>query len=443
MAGDGVEAWFHTLADATVAAARRNEAVLLSISAEQSDFVRFNGGRVRQPGSVRQHTAQVRVVADGRQCVSTIELQGDTDDGERLEAATGAARDGLVDLPIDPHTLFATEVCSSSSYRHGNRPDSTDQVAGIVAAAANLDLVGIYSAGTIYSGFANSLGQRNWHGVDSFNFDWSLHDRADKAVKASYAGFDWDQATFTAKMREAERSLEWMKRPAKKIEPGEYRAYLAPAAVDEIMGLLSWGGFSAHAMQTKWTPLLRLAQGETLSERLTITENTKGGLAPAFQNDGFAKPGHVPLITRGKLDSLLVAPRTAMEFKLTTNGAGAREKPDSLELAAGSLQVADVLGQLDTGIYINNLWYLNFSDRAAGRMTGMTRFATFWVEHGQIVAPIDVMRFDDSLYRLLGENLIDLTAHREMLFDPSTYDARSTSSARLPGILLKAMRFTL
>ena len=132
-----------------------------------------------------------------------------------------------------------------------------------------------------------------------------------------------------------------------------------------------------------------------------------------------------------------------MEFKLTTNGAGAREKPDSLDLAAGSLAMTEVLEQLDTGIYINNLWYLNFSDRAAGRMTGMTRFATFWVERGQIVAPIDVMRFDDSVYRLLGENLIDLTAEREMLLDPSTYDARSTSSARLPGILLKALRFTL
>ncbi len=438
-----MEAWFHTLADATSACARADEVMVLSISAEQSDFVRFNGGRVRQPGSVLQHNAQMRVIAGGRQSVSTIALQGDGDDRERVRSATSAARDALVDLPIDPHILFATEVRSSTSYRQGKRPDATAIVTSIVDQAKHLDLVGIYSAGTIYRGFANSLGQRNWHGVDSFNFDWSLHDRADKAVKASYAGFDWDEATFIAKMRAAEQSLQWMKRPARKIEPGEYRAYLAPAAVDEIMGLLGWGGFSAHAMQTKWTPLLRLAQGEHLAERVTITENTADGLAPAFQNDGFTKPDRVPLITRGQLDSLLVAPRTAMEFKLTTNGAGAREKPDSLDLAAGSLAMTEVLEQLDTGIYINNLWYLNFSDRAAGRMTGMTRFATFWVERGQIVAPIDVMRFDDSVYRLLGENLIDLTAEREMLLDPSTYDARSTSSARLPGILLKALRFTL
>lgn len=40
------------------------------------------------------------------------------------------------------------------------------------------------------------------------------------------------------------------------------------------------------------------------------------------------------------------------------------------------------------------LWYLNFSDRPGGRITGMTRFASFWVEDGRIVAPLNVMRFD-------------------------------------------------
>jgi predicted Zn-dependent protease len=92
---------------------------------------------------------------------------------------------------------------------------------------------------------------------------------------------------------------------------------------------------------------------------------------------------------------------------------------------------------------VSNLWYLNFSDRPAGRITGMTRFATFWVEDGRIVAPVKPMRFDDSIYRILGENLIDLTRSRKLLLDPSTYGERSTSSSRLPGALLSSMRFTL
>ena len=94
-------------------------------------------------------------------------------------------------------------------------------------------------------------------------------------------------------------------------------------------------------------------------------------------------------------------------------------------------------------MFVGNLWYTNFSDRAAGRITGMTRFATFWVERGRVVAPVNVMRFDDSVYRMLGERLIDLTAERELLLDAGTYGERSTASARLPGALLDAMRFTL
>jgi hypothetical protein len=48
-----------------------------------------------------------------------------------------------------------------------------------------------------------------------------------------------------------------------------------------------------------------------------------------------------------------------------------------------------------------------------------------------------------DLYRLLGENLIGLTTERETLLDPGTYHARSTASARLPGVLVEDFTFTL
>jgi predicted Zn-dependent protease len=102
-----------------------------------------------------------------------------------------------------------------------------------------------------------------------------------------------------------------------------------------------------------------------------------------------------------------------------------------------------VLRELDTGLYIGNLWYLNFSDRAAGRITGMTRFGTFWVEHGRIVAPANVLRFDDTIYRMLGQKLVNLTRGQDMLLSTWTYGERSTGSSRLPGALLDGMRFTL
>ena len=73
----------------------------------------------------------------------------------------------------------------------------------------------------------------------------------------------------------------------------------------------------------------------------------------------------------------------------------------------------------------------------------MTRFATFWVEKGQLVAPVPAMRFDETVYHMFGKGLVDLTRERELLIDPSTYGARSTRSARLPGALVDDFAFTL
>jgi predicted Zn-dependent protease len=112
-------------------------------------------------------------------------------------------------------------------------------------------------------------------------------------------------------------------------------------------------------------------------------------------------------------------------------------------MAGGNLSASDALAALDRGLYIGNLWYLNFSDRPACRMTGMTRFASFWVEHGKIVAPVNVMRFDDSLFRLLGDRLVGLTSQRELVVDANSYRSRNVASMRLPGAVVSEMAFTL
>ena len=112
-------------------------------------------------------------------------------------------------------------------------------------------------------------------------------------------------------------------------------------------------------------------------------------------------------------------------------------------MAPGQLSRADTLTALDTGIYVGNLWYLNFSDRPACRVTGMTRFASFWVEHGKIVAPVNVMRFDDSVYRLLGDHLVGLTGERELIVNSDSYRARNVAGMRLPGAVVSEMAFTL
>jgi predicted Zn-dependent protease len=350
----------------------------------------------------------------------------------------------IADLPDDPHLDYATEVRSSRAVRSEPLPASEEIIASVLDAGADLDLVGIYAAGPVYRGFANSFGQRNWHEVTSFNLQWSLYHRADKAVKTVYGGFQWSAADFAARMEDARQRLELLTLPARSLARGSYRAYLTPTAMEEIAGMLCWGGFSGRALATRQSCLFRMQDGESeFDASVAFAERTADGIAPAFQDEGFVRPNVVPLVARGKMVGSLVNPRTAKEFALSTNGANASEMPESLEMDAGTLPKANALAALDTGLYIGNLWYLNFSDRPACRLTGMTRFASFWVEHGKIVAPVNVMRFDDSVFRLFGENLVGLTDERELLVSGDSYGARSANSMRLPGAVVRDMAFTL
>jgi len=136
-------------------------------------------------------------------------------------------------------------------------------------------------------------------------------------------------------------------------------------------------------------------------------------------------------------------PRSATDHAAPANGANAYESPESLAQAAGTLAHADILPTLGTGIYLSNLHYLNYSDRQACRMTGMTRFACFWVENGKLVAPIAVMRFDDSFLRMFGQGLVALTHDRELVRDGGTYMARALGSVTTPGAIVQGFRFTL
>src|SRR5256714_14513441 len=111
-----------------------------------------------------------------------------------------------------------------------------------MSAARGRDLVGFYAGGTLYRGFANSLGQRNWHEVDSFNFDWSFYRQADQAVKTSYAGFDWDAAALAQKMAQAGERPQPLAPPPPTLPAGEDRAHLPPAGLDDAGGGPRSGG---------------------------------------------------------------------------------------------------------------------------------------------------------------------------------------------------------
>lgn len=435
---------FKALVNSLRQALREPEQFTLSYAAESSAFVRFNHAKVRQAGQVQQASIGLKLINEGRHADLNITLAGDPQvDLQRLTEGLQQLRETLPLLPQDPYLLLNHNGWQSNNVQAHPLPDTEQVVAQITQAAEGLDLVGFYAAGPISRGFASSSGAFGWHQANSFNFDFSLFHENGQAVKASYAGHDWSSEGFAKRFRQAREQLKFLGRPLRTLAPGQYRAYLAPAALEEIMGMLCWGGFSAQSIASKSSPLQKLyGDDSAFSPLVSLDEKVSGSLSPAFSDEGYPR-SDLGLIVDGKAGAQLVSSRSAAEYGLTANGASGGESPSALNMKAGLLPDTDILKQLGTGLYISNLWYLNFSDQPAARLTGMTRFATFWVENGEIQAPVSTMRFDDSAFSLLGSQLEALTAERELLLSASTYSQRATASALLPGALVSRLTLTL
>ncbi len=446
MSGAGsVQSYLDEIVTWATAGLSSSEVLLAHLSGEDSDFVRFNGSSVRQAGAVTQRNLSIDLIDGARHAQGSVSLAQDPSiDRPRLSALIDDLREQRAAAPEDPYLLYATEGANSETSSSGSTPSPGEATNLIIDSVGGRDLVGVYASGDTYTGFANSLGQRNWFQSSTFNFDWSLHLRADKATKNLYAGTEWSNDDYQSKIDWSLQQLAVLDREPIDLVPGGYRTFLAPAAVQEIVDMLSWGGFGLKSHRTLQTPLLRMiTDNATFDPAIRITEDIAGGVSPDFQTEGFRRPGEVVLIDGGRLVDTLVSPRSAREYDVPTNGAANHESPVSVAMAPGSLPADGILTALDTGLYVGNLWYLNFSDRGACRTTGMTRFSTFWVDRGEIVAPVNVLRFDDTAFHLFGDQLEGLTDQADTILDPSTYGGRTTDSYRLPGALVGEMSFTL
>ncbi len=435
--------YFFALFDRLADSLQAEECLLCNFLGEQSDFVRLNGNKVRQAGEVRQFELALNLISDHWSAKAMTHVTGLIEaDAEHCVQIVAALRDQIDSIPEDPYLWINRNVENSESIGENQLQPATQTIEEILASSGQLDLIGLYASGPIYRGFANSFGQRNWYVRSSFNFEWSCFQENNKAVKSHYAGFIWDRAEFERRIRRVKQAMELLTRPGKTISPGRYRVFLAPAAVQELLSTVSWLGFGAKDHHTGQSSLFKLAKGiEHLNSAVCLSENNQSGLAPDFTRTGFIKPSRVDLIQQGRQAGMLVNSRSAKEYDLTVNADG--EYPASLDMAAGTLYDNDILKSLNTGLYISNLWYCNYSDPNECRITGMTRYACFWVENGKITAPVNPMRFDESLYRMLGSNLLGITRDQEWILSSDTYLRRSLSSMRIPGLLIDDFSFTL
>ena len=441
-----LETTFNQLIETLLTKKAENEHFTVRLSSESSQFTRFNSAKVRQTGCVNDGSIQLTLMANQRSSYRQFPFTENWDiDWELAYTALQELRDELPLLPIDPYLVIPSGNNISREVNIGKLVAPEVLFPSILETVSNLDFTGMYAGGIVIRGYGDSSGQKHWFATDSFNLDYSLFMSSGQAVKGTFAGSEWNEAAYLAKINDGKQQIEMLSRPVKELPKGQYKTYFAPAAVADLLGMLSWGAISEADIQQGNSALAVLSRQEKqLSPKFTLKENFQSGLVPRFNNLGEIAAPELTLIEKGILINSLVNSRTAKEYNKPANGANGSETLRSPEISRGNLTFEQILPSLGTGLYVSNLHYLNWSDRPSGRITGMTRYACFWVENGEIIAPIANLRFDESLYRFWGgENLIDLTNFQEFIPEVGTYENRQLGGSLVPGMLVNDFTYTL
>ncbi len=422
-----------------------NEDISLQLHSEDSDFIRFNHSKVRQNTTVNQHELTIEFHSELKSYKSSFNLTLDleTDRATSFQKIQWM-RDHITDLEVSPQFFPMQNNGSSAIYKKSHRPSTAEIIALIADVFSDADLAGFWSAGPLRQASINSKGQFQYFENDSFFFDYSLYN-GPRAAKGFYAAEVWNESEFRMRASQTKNTLSLLGRPVVKVKPSTYGAYLEPMALAEILDMVNnWQGFSRESFEKGFAPFKKLQTRERLlSKDFTLFENNSLGLAPHFNSIGEKSPETLSLIENGELKNFLVSTSTAKEFNLPSNQAGPGETMRSFEVKAGLHDQSEILKTLDRGLYLSNLHYINWSDVQMARITGMTRFACFWVEKGEIVGPIQDLRFDDSLYNMFGDNFGGFTRQQEIFTNTATYQKRRLGGMKLPGAIFHSFHFTL
>jgi predicted Zn-dependent protease len=440
-----LETSFNKLVEMLLAKKINSEHFTVKLNCERSQFTRFNHAKVRQTGSVADGSVQLTLMDNQRSCYQEFPFTGDSEIDWRI--AYHVLQELRQELPLLPQDIYLVLPSGNNTSREVNAGKLLDVdlvTKTILLPVSELDFTGIYASGIVIKGYADSCGQKHWFVTNTFTLDYSIFSPEEQAVKGFFAGSQWNNEAYLTKIEDAKKQLELLARPAKKLARGQYKTYFAPAAVADLLSMMSWGGVSEADIQQGNSSLAPLWRSEKqLSPHFSLKENFQRGLVPRFNELGEMAAPELPVIAKGILVNTLINSRTAKEYAKVANGANGSESLRSPEICPGNLAFEDILSRLGTGLYVSNLHYLNWSDLPNARITGMTRYACFWVEDGEIAAPIENLRFDETLYQFWGEKLIDLTNFQEFIPEVGTYESRHLGGCVVPGILVDDFTYTL
>lgn len=188
------------------------------------------------------------------------------------------------------------------------------------------------------------------------------------------------------------------------IEGGQYTVILEPAAVGQLLLLLSFMGFGCKTFYQNRSFMAGKLGEKIAGENFSVMEDADD---PDFNYCPFDYEGvirkSVPLIDKGIATgvvynsyyaNLMNAASTGHALPPTNNYG---PYPKTLSVAPGDSRIEEMIKSTAKGVLITHFWYLNFLNPMRTMVTGTTLDGTFLIEDGLISHPIKNMRTNQSI----------------------------------------------
>jgi PmbA protein len=291
----------------------------------------------------------------------------------------------------------------------------------IRAEIVNKYCIGAQAKGVLAFGTVSSLHRSifigNTSGVDAYH-NSTLAETQCQMMKDTASGFAQSSSAFIDQL-ETERVLEdslWgclNSIKMQSIEAKPYEVILKPEAVEDILKMLKYMGFSTSAIHENRSFLSGKLNELVFDPGISITDNAwdPRQIPMPFDFEG-APRKKVPIIVDGVFKQMVTDTKWSRKLKLDNTGHGLPAPnpwgpmPIHLILEGKKQQSQeDMIKNCSEGLLITRFWYANPAHPKKGIATGLTRDGTFLVKNGKIQHAVNNLRYTDSLIQVLSNVL--------------------------------------
>jgi len=318
--------------------------------------------------------------------------------------------------PVETKHRERQDSPGTSFYEPADRANVIRRIAGI-AHKANLEASGAFRQEWKMLAVSNTLGVNRFYTGSHAQLSVTMSGKDDNsgwgmAYNPDAVQIDGDNLALTASR------IAMKSRNPQSIPSGKYTVILSPAAVGQLLILLSFMGFGCKTLYQKRSFMAGHIGEKIAGDNFTVYDdaNDENFASPTIDYEGIPRQ-RVALVENGIARGVVYNSYYAnlMETQSTghalppTNAFG--PYPKNLVVAGGERQTDDLVKSTQKGLLVNHFWYLNYLNPMRTMVTGTTRDGLFLVENGEITTPVKNMRTNQSILEAFS-NIEELSKDR-------------------------------